>query len=45
MLFYSLQKDYSFVREVFDKMIPEYILEIEKVIKHRLIAEGIIRET
>jgi hypothetical protein len=45
ILFYFLEKDYHFVREVFDKMIPEYILSIEKVIKQRFIMEGIIRQT
>jgi hypothetical protein len=43
-LFYFLESDYKFIREVFDKMVPNFIISVEKVIRQKFIMEGIINQ-
>jgi hypothetical protein len=44
-LFYFLESDYEFIREVFDKMVPNFIISVEKVIRQKFVMEGIIKRS
>jgi len=41
-MFKGLEKDYNFMRKIFDSMIPEYLLIQDKVLRQKFVMEGII---